>query len=304
MRSAFVLMGVCIVSAACGVAGDPTGFGNGSFGSQGHGGGGSNGGGFGGSPGGPQGGSGGGPNGGSNGGGGGGSSGGPSSSSSSSSGGPSQGSSSSGGSGGQNQNDGGPSGNPTTPKTVADLVSLANSLRQPVTIAEFIAALPHPLALNATSSQFSLQPAVDQNNPRIFIVIGNLVLSVVPTGPDVNTLEIGDMSNGMMSPAQLSFPITSTVTDAAPYQAVLAAGGNGTVCARCHDKHFGNEVQLTTVSGTPVYGMGQIPPFPQFDVPVTTLISLAQSCDPSADKERCDIFTALTSPSLPTQYTF
>ena len=49
----------------------------------------------------------------------------------------------------------------TAPQNVAGLVALANSLPRPAPIAAFIAALPHPLALNATSSQFSLQPAPD-----------------------------------------------------------------------------------------------------------------------------------------------
>ena len=192
---------------------------------------------------------------------------------------------------------------PTTIATVADLVSLANALPRPVTIADFIAALPHALALNATSSPFSLQPAVDADDPRIFIAMGNLVLSIVPTGPNVNTMEIGDMSSGMMSPSQLSFPITSTVSDSAPYAAVLNSNGTGTVCARCHQK-TGAEVQLSQVSGTPVFEMGKIPPFAKFNVPVTTIVSLAQSCDPSSNPERCDIFHALTTPSAPTQYQF
>lgn len=223
-----------------------------------------------------------------------------------------------GSSGGGSSSGGSNGGGASAPQTVEDLVALANSLPKPLTIADFIAALPHPLALNATSSRFSLQPAVDADDPRIFIAIGHLVLSVVPTGPNANTLEIGDMSNGQMSPAQLSFPVSSPISAAAPYQAVLGTTGGGgggggfggggfgataTVCGKCHQK-TGAEVELTQVSGTPVYGMGPILPFPQFNVPVTTLISLAQSCTPSSDPERCDIFNALTTPTAPTQYDF
>jgi hypothetical protein len=215
------------------------------------------------------------------------------------------GSSSSGSSEGGSSDSGVP---PSVPHTVGDLVNLANSLPHPLTIAGFIAALPHPLALNATSSQFSAQPAVDANDPRIFIVIGNLVLSVVPTGPNVNNLEIGDMSNGRMSPAHITFPLTGALAPADPYKAVLDPNAGGasqtaTACAKCHGK-TGAEVEISQVAGTPVYAMGQIPPFPQLNVPATTIISLAQSCSRSSNPERCDVLTALTTPTTPTQYTF
>jgi hypothetical protein len=194
-------------------------------------------------------------------------------------------------------------GMPSPPRSVEDLVALANSLPRPATLAAFIAALPHPLALSATSSQLSLQPAVDSDDPRIFVIVGSLALSVVPTGPQVNDLEIGDMSNGKMSPASISFPITSPVAPADPYQAVLDATGTHTVCAKCHKKN-GAEVQISQVSGTPVFAEGQRLPLEPFNVPVTTLISLAQDCDPSSNPERCDIFDALIQPGMPSQYDF
>ena len=109
----------------------------------------------------------------------------------------------------------------------------------------------------------------------------------------MNTLEIGDMSNAMMSPAQISFLIMSTIAPHAPSQAVLSDSRRGqTLCSKCHDKHFGTDIMLSSVDGTPVYGMGQILPFPQFDERVPTVISLAQGCTETS--ERCAIFHALT----------
>jgi len=194
-------------------------------------------------------------------------------------------------------------GVPSSPQTIGDLVSLLDSLPRPTTLADFIGALPHPLTLSATSSQLSLQPAVDSDDPRIFIISGNLVLSVVPTGPQVNDLEIGDMSNGKMSPAHISFPLDGPLAPADPYKGVLEPSGTRTVCAKCHEK-TAREVQIATVSGIPVFADSQRLPLRPFDVPVTSLLSLAQSCDPSLSAERCAILDALTHPGPPHQYSF
>ena len=189
----------------------------------------------------------------------------------------------------------------TAPHSVAELVQFVNGLPRPVTLANFLTALPHPLALNATTSQFSLQPAIDANNPRIFIVNGPLILSIVPIGPNANIVEVGELTDtGAMVSSQLDFPVVSQLTPSDLYEKVLRPDGGGTICAQCH----GAEVHATKVSDPHAFETGLFSPVPQLDERVDGLAPQAAACDAKTQGQRCDVFNALTSPTLPAQFDF
>ena len=64
--------------------------------------------------------------------------------------------------------------------SVESVVDWINAMPKPLTLACFVASLPRPLKFNATNSRSSVQPAIGNINPRIFVQYDNLWLSFVP----------------------------------------------------------------------------------------------------------------------------
>src|SRR5262245_57431332 len=60
--------------------------------------------------------------------------------------------------------------------TAAQFVERLNALPRPVSVACFVASLPRPLFLIATTSQMSAQPAGGRDSPRIFLRGNTLVI--------------------------------------------------------------------------------------------------------------------------------
>ncbi len=174
---------------------------------------------------------------------------------------------------------------PAEPKSIAETVTFINSLPKPLSLADFVKALPQPLNVAATDSTSSLQPANMPGSPRIFIVTNKtgrpVILSIVP---GKNDLEIGEVDfDGNIVVANITFPVTATLSDKAPYQAMPSCTGSSS----CHDfvssVDLGGGVFKSTVSSNIPSDIGNIS--------VSTLTDLNTNCKDSTD--RCKTLNAL-----------
>lgn len=176
-----------------------------------------------------------------------------------------------------------------SPKTIEDTLSLINALPKPVTIPCFLNALKAPLGVYAVNNTFSAQPAVDKQNPRIFIIRDKLVLSVVPAGAGRNVIEFGEFSSGVDSfKGELEFPIEKTVTiDDVVNQ--ISATTSTSNCLTCHGTE--RKVQYRTLG--PLYVSEFIRPNDSQRVTYPFLRAQATVCNPEVSQFRCDILNAI-----------
>ncbi len=172
-----------------------------------------------------------------------------------------------------------------------------NAMPKPLELPCFLASLPRPLALNATVSTFSAQPANGRRNPRVFIFLGDLTLSVVPQeaakpeGPRVpeNLLEMSLRTDGIHSiKAELAFPIQQPITYSAAYTR-LRRSDDSSQCGVCH----AGEVRVGEFGGVPVYQSAMLAPYDDAVVSLGFLLNEAKFCNPDAEPHRCAMLAAL-----------
>ncbi len=121
------------------------------------------------------------------------------------------------------------------PQTIEQAIDLINALPKPVTIACFVQTLQRPLRVNATSSILSAQPAMGEDNPRIFLFSGDdLIISIVPDGNGKDLMEFSQLVNGTSRSikGEIKFPVFESIPYSAPYNRILT--GAQTVCSACH----------------------------------------------------------------------
>jgi hypothetical protein len=100
----------------------------------------------------------------------------------------------------------------------------------------FVATLPRPLAIVATLSTTSAQPAGGRGAPRLFLMLPKLVVAVVPDGEGSKVLELGEWTGTTATiKAEIALPVTSPLAASAPFEWVLQ-GNDRTTCATCHGK--------------------------------------------------------------------
>jgi len=185
-----------------------------------------------------------------------------------------------------------PEGVPTSPATVGDVVTLLNSLPRPVTLPCFVAALARPLALQAVDSVFSAQPAQGRRSPRVFAFFPGLILSVVPEGPGVALLELGESRpNDQSLKAEFEFPIAAELDDASPYHRVHYSE-TLTTCGFCHQ----GEQRAEEVMSPLAFVSPALRPREYQRVPLSELQAQADACDAAEESERCAILRALFGP--------
>lgn len=173
------------------------------------------------------------------------------------------------------------------PTTIDQVTQLINALPKPLTLPCFIENLPAPLKVYAISSTFSAQPAVGPDSPRIFIINGNLVLSVVPAGSGRNLLEYGQIINSLESvKGELEFPINANIPGSEPYEQIRNT--SGTTCALCHTA----ERPVTGFAGN-AFASGITRPDPFARQTSTRMRSVASTCDKASDPYRCAILNAV-----------
>jgi hypothetical protein len=68
-----------------------------------------------------------------------------------------------------------------------------------VTLPCFLQTLQRPLSLYATSSPISAQPADSERDPRIFVMMEPLILSVVAVGETSVYLELSELTSNTRS---------------------------------------------------------------------------------------------------------
>lgn len=182
-----------------------------------------------------------------------------------------------------------PPGVSASPRSVAALVELINSLPRPTSLPCLLETLERPLEVYLTRSELSLQPADGVRNPRTFIVKDKLVLSVVPGGEHSALLEIGYMSApGRSQKGEIAFPITEDVTPAAVLERI--SFGHVSICGGCHgaetrpDDSFFTEGSFESAIAVPL---------PFYEVEIESLREEARLCDPSREASRCDMLSAL-----------
>lgn len=167
------------------------------------------------------------------------------------------------------------------PHTVDDVLARVNALPKPLGVACFLASLPRPLAVVATSSRFSAQPAGGPEDPRLFLFTAGALLSVVPDGPGRELLEVGELvTTSRTLKAELVFPITGPVTRDAAYTH-LEYSPTLTSCGLCHgaeEPHPAHPLARVSVA---------LRPPARTLVPLERARAFAEACDPGTQRERC-----------------
>lgn len=183
-----------------------------------------------------------------------------------------------------------------SPSTIEAAVELLNALPKPTSVACFVESLDRPLAVTATNSTFSAQPALSNAAPRVFLKIGPLWMSIVMDGAPSELIEFGyqlpDPTPRSIK-GELHLPLSSAIDPGAPYAHVLddrdLLVGVGTVCRVCH----GSE-QLEEVPGIEnVFSSVAFRPRPETYVSVESLRVHAQTCDWQVEPNRCEMLSAL-----------
>jgi hypothetical protein len=185
-----------------------------------------------------------------------------------------------------------PEGIATSPRNVADVVTLLNALPRPLTLACVIDALARPLSLQAVDSVFSAQPAQGRRSPRVFLFFPGLTLSVVPEGPGAPLLELAEARPGDQSlKAELEFPIAEQLDEASPYHRVHY-NDTLTTCGFCHQ----GETRDETIASPLAFVSPALRPRDYQRVSLAELRSEAVRCDVAVEPERCALLHALFGP--------
>jgi hypothetical protein len=175
------------------------------------------------------------------------------------------------------------------PSTIGDVVDRLDRLDRrdapsPVSLPCFLASLPRPLPLEASSDVFSAQPAVGERSPRMFVRYPDLTLTVAPEGPGATLLELGEADGALTVKAELQFPVEVPVAPTAPYERVSFDDGSGTGCGMCH----GGEVEVADG----VFASIPLQPLPTLLVPLQVVAAEAAACG-SATDDRCAMLGAV-----------
>lgn len=177
-------------------------------------------------------------------------------------------------------------GGPVT--SIATAVTRLNALPPPVDAPCFVASLPRPLSVVATSGVTSAQPAAGKENPRLFLLLPGVVVSVVPSGDGAKLLEFGEWTSATRTlKGELGLPVTAPLTADAPFTHVRF-GSPATTCALCHR----DETPHDTLPGAYVSVAYQ--PQPGSFIALGALTTQHEGCVAAADETgRCQLFHAL-----------
>lgn len=177
------------------------------------------------------------------------------------------------------------------PQHIGEVVTLINALPMPVTLTCLLEALDRPLTVAAATSPFSAQPTEDVESPRLFLLSGELVMSIVTIGEAANSLEFGEyVEPARTLKGELEFPVEATLAPEAPYAGALL--GSVTRCSTCH----GDDRFAGMVGEVPSYTSNALAPEPQRVVPVGFVEQHARDCqgeDEPSDPERCALLGAV-----------
>ncbi|MFO0679698.1 MAG: hypothetical protein U0169_24435 [Polyangiaceae bacterium] len=173
-------------------------------------------------------------------------------------------------------------------ETVATLADRLNT-RLPVDGPCFLASLPRPLPVVATSGTISAQPSGGPDSPRLFVLLPRVVVSLVPSGRGSDTVEFGEWVTPTRTlKAEIKLPVTSPLAWNAPFTRILLGSNTESACRACHR----NEEPHATIPGA--FVSDAFAPEPGTFVSLETLSTLHDACTSSGDASaRCAMFHAL-----------
>jgi hypothetical protein len=182
-----------------------------------------------------------------------------------------------------------PAGISASPHTFQEAVTLMNALPKPTSLPCFLESLERPLEIYLTRSELSLQPADGAARPRTFIVLSDLVLSVVSNARFISRLELGYRTGpGRSLKGEIAFPLTRNVTAADITDRIRV--GNVSICGGCHgaesrpsDPFFPDGAFESAIAV----------PLSPYEVDLQDLRAEAAACDRALDSERCAQLSAL-----------
>ncbi|MDX2024385.1 MAG: hypothetical protein SF187_29350 [Deltaproteobacteria bacterium] len=176
--------------------------------------------------------------------------------------------------------------------TTADLTTMLNSLPRPLDVPCFVAALPRPVAITATTSVISLQPASGRRNPRIFMQAGGgLITSITMVGEfsqHVETSEPEPNQPGFTVKGDLVFPRQEPLQEADFYSSLITPEGPSS-CSGCH----GGEYVAREVNGVNAFASRGLKPTRSQTVPIPDVQALADECTADDATPRCRMLRAL-----------
>lgn len=172
--------------------------------------------------------------------------------------------------------------------TIVDAVHHLNALPAPVDAACFVASLPRPLDVVATTGITSAQPAASKTSPRIFLLLPGVAVSVVPEGEGAKLLEFGEwVTSSRTLKGELALPPSAPFADDAPFTRVRSTS-SPTTCGLCHRE----ESAHAGLSGA--YDSLAYRPQPGTEVSARELAVQHEGCVADGDEgPRCQLFHAL-----------
>ncbi|MFZ5444868.1 MAG: hypothetical protein ACOZQL_33065 [Myxococcota bacterium] len=172
--------------------------------------------------------------------------------------------------------------------SIATGVEKLNALPPPVDGPCFLASLPRPLTLVATSGVTSAQPAASRASPRLFIMLEGVVASLVPEGDGSKLLEFGEWVTPVRTlKGEVALPVIEPLAADAPFKHVLYSQP-ATTCALCHRM----EEPHPTIPGA--YVSAAFKPQKGTTVGVAELQVHHDQCVADGDEQgRCAMFHAL-----------
>lgn len=172
--------------------------------------------------------------------------------------------------------------------SIASTVTRLNALPAPVDAPCFTASVPRPLSLVSTTGVTSAQPAAGKDNPRVFLMLPGVAISVVSEGDGARLLELGEwMTPTRTLKGEVGLPVTAPLAADAPFKHALY-GTPATTCALCHR----DEAPHDTIPGAYVSVAYQ--PQPGSFVSVSALSAQHEACIAAGDDSgRCALFHAL-----------
>jgi hypothetical protein len=181
------------------------------------------------------------------------------------------------------------------PRSVDEVLALLNELPKPVTLPCLLESLPRPLAIQATRSIVSAQPAVGARSPRMFLFFDSLIASVVPAGDGARLLELGERRGETSSlKAELEFPITAELDAADAFDRLRYNDLNST-CDFCHA-----EAEPAPDYDHPYALISRgIRPVPRERVALADVVEETEACDAEREPDRCAMLRALFEGSPP-----
>jgi hypothetical protein len=177
------------------------------------------------------------------------------------------------------------------PRGTQEALTLLNALPKPTSVPCFIESLARPLAIQATDSVFSAQPALSAASPRVFIKLGQSWISVVIDGDSSYLVEFGDVVENDPSRSikgELQLPLQAAVAPSAPYDRVMF-GDASTNCGFCHydERHADN------LPFEHAYASIAFRPRPDSLVGIESLRAQERACDWQKEPHRCDMLSAI-----------